>query len=422
MNENTNSPLIPETKDFKEPQNTYNANQYNSSSNEIIIRMKYPCNYGPGIVFFVIIFAAFVVCLVKFRYAMAIMILTVLLLMALFSLIFCLIASTKKIKLIKGQNNNTLKIEDITLINYPISTLIMNLQDVVVDKLQYTVSSEDSYYTRNAIIIANTFKNSQDIDLNLSNIKNKPVENVYYIIKDTVETVDNTLLLIKNFIGNSSINENPAFFNIYKYMGKKDEEPLKYSKYKLNRYMRMSEHFFSFYFKEKCCILPKWKCIKLTLPIIVVLLFEILFTVYPTIMFIEAPNKSYSGMISWMFITFFIPAIIAIIFIIRTCKQSLRMDIIYSSDFNQVFIALLNFRGSSYKKTFIFDLNLIERFILEPYKGSFDESILKVAYKDRTIQEIFRIDENKYVLEGLMFVLNQKLNSNFNENNLTPNY
>lgn len=96
MNENTNSPLIPETKDFKEPQNTYNANQYNSSSNEIIIRMIYPCNYGSGIVCFVIIFAAFVVCLVKFRYAMAIMILTVLLLMGLFSLIFCLIASLKK--------------------------------------------------------------------------------------------------------------------------------------------------------------------------------------------------------------------------------------------------------------------------------------------------------------------------------------
>ena len=110
------------------------------------------------------------------------------------------------------------------------------------------------------------------------------------------------------------------------------------------------------------------------------------------------------GIIS-IFIIFNVNAII---------KYSLRIDIIYSNNFDTIFIALLNHNGTSYKKKFIYNINSIERFILENYETSHKKSILKVVYKNKNVEEIFIINENKFRLEELLFILNEKLNKNIN--------
>ena len=99
-----------------------------------------------------------------------------------------------------------------------------------------------------------------------------------------------------------------------------------------------------------------------------------------------------------------------------TCSSSLRIDIIYSKNFDTIFIGLISYFGNSYKKTFINDIGSIDKFILDPYKNSNNKFILKVVYKNQTIQNIFRINQYKTILEGLLFILNQKLNSNNNIN------
>ena len=86
------------------------------------------------------------------------------------------------------------------------------------------------------------------------------------------------------------------------------------------------------------------------------------------------------------------------------------MDIIYSYNFDTIFIAFLNHNGNSYKKSFIHTINSIERFIIESYNNLNDKSILKVVYKDKTVEDIYRIDESKYSLDCLLFILNEKTN------------
>ena len=115
---------------------------------------------------------------------------------------------------------------------------------------------------------------------------------------------------------------------------------------------------------------------------------------------------------------FIIPITIALVLIYCTCSSSLRIDIIYSQNFDTIFIGLINYFGNSYKKTFINDIDSIDKFILDPYNNSNNKFILKVVYKNQNIQNIFRINENKTILEGLLFILNQKLNSNNNMDTL----
>ena len=55
-------------------------------------------------------------------------------------------------------------------------------------------------------------------------------------------------------------------------------------------------------------------------------------------------------------------------------------------------------------------MNSIESFFLESYNNSDNISILKVIYKNKNVEDIFRIDECQYNLEGLLFILNERIN------------
>ena len=127
---------------------------------------------------------------------------------------YCLTSDTKKLKLIKDQNNNKLKIETTHTINCLKSTLIFNLQDVVVDIIKYESydDTDEKSYINKELIITSTFANDGNIDLNLSNIKTKPVEKIYYIINNPSIKTHELLSSIVNFINNSNKAENPVFF------------------------------------------------------------------------------------------------------------------------------------------------------------------------------------------------------------------
>ena len=93
-------------------------------------------------------------------------------------------------------------------------------------------------------------------------------------------------------------------------------------------------------------------------------------------------------------------------------KAISRLDIVYSNNFDKVFIGLVNRSKKSYINKFTFEIDTIEKFILEPYNNSDKKFYLKVIMKNNEIQNICRLDEIKTNIEGLLFILNQKLNSN----------
>ncbi len=311
-----------------------------------------------------------------------------------------------KIKFIKDEINNTLILKVINAFCCKKKTLTFNLQNVSINLIEkvYFENGRNSYQSK--LVISNTFKYNFEFDLNINKIKEKPVDNIYYATKD-FKNIKESYSNLKNFLNCSPENESPVLFNINQYMGKANLPSPTFG-FNLSRYMKMSEHFFSFYTDEMCFgLLSKLVFIQIITDLS---FFVILFAVFPIKDYIKMPPHTLYLALSIMLV---IPTIIAILLIYCTCSSSLRIDIIYSKNFDTIFIGLVNHFGNSYKKTFISKTGSIDKFILDP-KNSNNKFILKVVYKNQTIQNIFRINEKKTILEGLLFILNQKLISNNN--------
>ena len=91
----------------------------------------------------------------------------------------------------------------------------------------------------------------------------------------------------------------------------------------------------------------------------------------------------------------------------------LRIDFIYSKNFDRIFIGLFNNNGKTYKNTFEFQMNLIDNFILQSLSYNDRGYILKVNVKNNGIQELYIFPKaNKENLRGLVYLLNEKLKNN----------
>ena len=99
-------------------------------------------------------------------------------------------------------------------------------------------------------------------------------------------------------------------------------------------------------------------------------------------------------------------------------KRISRIDIIYSNNFDRIFIGLLDYYEKTYLNTFLFQINSIDKFILQSIIKSKEQSEnknnLQVILKSGEIQTICQINDFEAALEGLLFILNEKL-SNRNE-------
>ena len=311
----------------------------------------------------------------------------------------------KKLNIIRNESYNLLTVKIINFLNCSKSTLNFNLQNVIMDIINNLPLGEEEY-KKGVLVITNTFKNGTDIDLNLSNIKNKPIKNTYYIFD--IRLSNYTTISLRNFLGISPEIENPVKFNINNYMGKSSDKLPKFGDLKLSRCMKMSDYFFSYYLEEPCCYcknLNGFICIIITIPITLFFLSLFIFGVFHNLKY--GYHEEVISNVIIIIIILIIALVIIIVNIILINKYSLRIDIIYSQNFDTIFIALLNHNGTSYKKAFIHDMNSIERFIFESYNNSNAKSILKVVYKDKNIEDILRIDESKNNLDGLLFILNK---------------
>ena len=226
-----------------------------------------------------------------------------------------------------------------------------NIHFYVNSELQ--VSDDGDRYTNHRLFIINDYKNLVGIDLNESNIKQKPIKCIYYFRSPELgnynyKQFENAL---NNFVGSPKNYKNPLLFDINNYLeGSKKIKPDFRQKIK---FIKFSEHFFTYYPKGykysfmhlstfDNCLFYFIYCVDL------MLIFSIFIAVYISI---EIKN----------FLVLLIIILVCVVFhlliycLYKCCKSSkeniLRIDFIYSKDFERIFIGVVKYTQTEYIKT-----------------------------------------------------------------------
>ena len=93
-------------------------------------------------------------------------------------------------------------------------------------------------------------------------------------------------------------------------------------------------------------------------------------------------------------------------------KSCLRIDIKFSFNFDKIFIGSLNPNKDTYNTTSEFDINEIDRFILQ----NNNEDELKVKFKGGLSKNVYYINNQHIGFQGLLNILNLKIFDKKNNN------
>ena len=304
------------------------------------------------------------------------------------------------------------------------------------ESFYFNIRQTEKHYS---LIIINSFKEQADIDLNSSNIRNSPAKSIYCFEKiNTVVPNKFTGALqlnnvIEDFISNPNKNlENPLNFNINAYKSKFQSYYSQRDFLDFNKYIKFNDYFFSYFngnplknnsfhfnilygvsiFIHFCCAFP-------------------LLMVYSSVD--DYGGKDFAAVFLIMY-GFFYTSIYFIFYLIcklkMCCKQkSIRIDVIYSRDFDKLFIGVIDMNKNSYINRTEFNISEIDKFVLS--KNTAEESgfhLIPMYKGDNNVnnmgKEIAFIKDVPTNLEGLVYILNEKLvvnnnnnfgNTNFNE-------
>ena len=252
------------------------------------------------------------------------------------------------------------------------------------------------------MFIINDYKNFINSDLDASNLKKKPAK-FYYSFNNVCQgkyNKDQLTADLNNFIGLNAYYENPIFFKIENYMNKSEnindlpgDHP--------SIYMKFYEHIFTYHLYSN-------------IEYLIISIFTLISIPSFCIFFaISSIKKDFSYITFAYFIILFSIIILYIIYkCLKSCYEKIsRIDCIYSKDFDRIFIGLVKYTENSYVNTFEFEMNNIDRFILEDQ--GIKKSNLKVIFKNNEIQHICTIRKrNNENLEGLTYLLNERLIDN----------
>ena len=316
-------------------------------------------------------------------------------------------SNIKKTELIKDVQNNRFEINSINYFNEPISSEILSLNSINFNEVSYTTKSKKgSHHTFYGLIIINTFENKSLLDLDQSDIRNKP-RKIFYLL-DNISR-GNIKEQLCNFVNCSPEPDNPIFLNIDKYMGKSwdNKYPYTFGSYKISKYMKISDTFYSFYLGEKDSMNDRLLAYNYLMGI---------FAIFGIMVVFHTISELYIKIISLTGCILFIILInCLIIFIYKSKRNKLisRIDIIYSINFDRIFIGLVNHNEKAYLNTFLFHINSIDKFTLQSIIKSTEKSKnknnLQVVLKNGETQTICQINDFEATLEGLLFILNEKL-------------
>ena len=101
----------------------------------------------------------------------------------------------------------------------------------------------------------------------------------------------------------------------------------------------------------------------------------------------------------------------------------LRIDFIYSKNFDRIFIGLVNNNEKTYRNTFEFQMNSIDKFILQKIGYEDKGYNLKVNLKNSESHQIYSFKKaTQENLRGLVYLLNEKLNNGNNDNHIVTSF
>ena len=273
------------------------------------------------------------------------------------------------------------------------------------------------------LIIINTFKDGIAIDLDSSNIQNNPVK-----IFDFFEHVNahkfngqlNMIKTLKTFSGNPNEEESPLSFSINKYMNKQEDIFKHFNNFIRNvsfsKYVKLNDHFFSYYNREPIKHKVCQGC-----PSSIFYLSHFFLFFFSLISFFPLDNKNFIFEI--IYIILFSVSLFLLLCTYLCTKlgktgKLLRIDMIYSKNFDRLFIGLVKDDKISYINTFIFKLDEVEKFVLQ--KNDINEQgfhLKSINKGNGLIQDICHLYEPEAELEGLLYLLNQKLQNDINNIN-----
>ena len=248
------------------------------------------------------------------------------------------------------------------------------------------------------------------INFSTSNIMYAPLKLLFYINNIEVKKFNglNQLNRILNEFMDIHNSENPLYFDINSYMNISKED---YNEYSYNKYIRINNRFFTYYSKNFIKNSFRRFLYKILLLIALIPIFIVVLVQYCT------PDRNEKEIILLIFIESEgdLISLYIIIYLICLCakhKKFQRIDIIYSNDFDKIFVATTKDQ-TSYFSSSLFSLNEIDRFVLT--KNSIKEKgfhLIALLKENPLNREICYVEDSKTDLEGLIFLLNERINNN----------
>ena len=173
-----------------------------------------------------------------------------------------------------------------------------------------------------------------------------------------------------------------------------------------NKFKKLSDHFYSYVIQSRS---NNQFC-----PFI--FFFTIAYWVFVVVL-VQTTIKEKSLLIWIGFIDgyFFCLLILFLIINHNNNNKIIRIDFIFSKNFDKIFIGNVRLDGESYRDTYILEMNRINRFFLD--QKNINTSLLRVIESNNYIDILEIKDKNFAQLENLVNLLNRKLNENNNNNN-----
>ena len=308
-----------------------------------------------------------------------------------FIIIMIIQLNTKRIELIKDTSNNLLIIKKYNLLNCKKETINLCLENFIFDILTDKTNEDNIKYH---LLIVDTFKNLCEIDLDSSNILKKPIK-IFYLIKNIKYEENINKEALNRFIGAPPDVKNPIIeLKTGTSIADIDEE------FKLKKYIKISENFFSYYFKEPfledSTFILFLFCVNF---ICIILLLLYIFEV-------DKKNELMTGFVICILIVF------NLIFIFRRVERIKRMDVVYTKDFKKMFIGLVKYYEKTYKKFFVLDINNIEKFKFEHDQSSNKYFNINVELKNEEVKKICKMENEEDSMNVLLIALNEKIVKN----------
>ena len=319
-------------------------------------------------------------------------------------IIYILLFCKSKIEIIKA--NGMLNIIEKSYFSLKRMNLYTNQENIHFYTTIVRQPIEEVIFNYFHFYIINTFKDLKEIDLNTSDIKQKPA-NLFYHYQHIRDKADANLL--NDFIGSPQQFNNPLLFDIVKYMNKTtDDENTFYNmpsvQNQLSKIMRFNDHLFTYYFnspnEDKCC------CDDSTGLFLIAFVNFVIWPIAIRIAFINF--FAFFWRISGIFIIMVFNFICILYYLCRK-RKNVRIDFIFSKDFDELFIGVVSKAIKySYRNTFEYQMKNINRFILERKSN---QTIIKAELKNNAYETIFCFQnlETTYS-DGIIYLLNEKLN------------